>query len=85
MKPIRGVIHGKTITLADAPAMPDGAKVELSLRPARRRCTVRRKTAGEGLRRAAGALAESWTQEDDRILAQIRRQRDASASRGTPR
>lgn len=66
MKTVSGVIHGKTIELADDPGMEDGAKVEIMLRPAKQNCN-----SGDGLRRFAGALAEYWTDDDDRILADI--------------
>lgn len=70
MKTHKGIIHGNIIELADNPGLPDGENVEIivtvvkSHRPAR-----------EGLRRCAGALADSWTGDDDRILDELQRDR----------
>ena len=65
-KTLHGVIHGKTVELFGDPGMDDGQKVEVIVRPARENGDW-----GDGLRRCAGALADSWTEEDDRILDQI--------------
>ena len=39
---------------------------------------------GEGLRRCAGALAGEWTEEDDRILAEIHQDRKHDTRREIP-
>jgi len=46
----KGVVHGKTIQLEQAPGIPDGQAVSVVLRPAM--------PPGEGLRRAFGSWAE---------------------------
>jgi len=67
---IQGVVHGRTIELATDPGLQDGQVVEVTVRVVEPPTTW-----GEGLRRCAGALADSWTEEDDRILEEIRRER----------
>jgi hypothetical protein len=65
-----GVVHGRTIELNEELGLSDGQTVEVSV------TTVPPLTQwGEGLRRCAGALAEEWTEEDDRILDQLHRER----------
>jgi hypothetical protein len=65
-KTLQGIIHGKMVELSDDPGMGDGQKVEVIVRPVREDGHW-----GDGLRRCAGALADSWTGEDDQILEQI--------------
>jgi hypothetical protein len=64
-------VNGKTIELRDDPGIPAGEEVEVIVKP------LQPKPAewGEGLRRCAGALADEWTDEDDRILEEIYQQR----------
>lgn len=73
-KTLQGIVNGKTIELAEDPGMPVGQQVELvvTLVP------ERKLPWGEGLRRCAGALADEWTEEDDRILEEIYQQRKNS-------
>ncbi len=66
MKTVHGIVHGKTIELAEDLGVAEGQEVEVQvkiLQPTR--------TWGDGLRRCAGALADEWTEEDDRILSEI--------------
>lgn len=63
---IQGIVHGRTIELTEDPGVADGQRVEVIVKPAREA-----KPWGEGIRRSAGALAESWTQEDDKILDEL--------------
>ena len=76
---IHGIVHGNTIELKGSPGVPDGQEVEVVVRtiePARLR--------GEGIRRSAGALADSWTGEDERILAEIHEDRKRDTHREVP-
>jgi hypothetical protein len=68
---LHGIINGKTIELTDDPGVPSGQQVEVlvTLLPSRNTGW------GAGLRRCAGALAEEWTEEDDRILEEIYQER----------
>ena len=77
--PLHGIIHGNIIKLANDPGLDEGQEVEVTLRP-----TAAGKTSADGLRRAAGALAESWQLEDDEILDQIQQDRMRSAGREMP-
>jgi hypothetical protein len=63
-------IHGRTIALAQDPGIAEGQQVEITIKtvPTSERW-------GEGRRRCAGAFAEDWTEEDDRILAEIYQER----------
>lgn len=67
-KTVLGIVHGKTIELVDDLGIPDGQQVVITVRPAHE---PKSQPWGDGLRRCAGALADSWTDEDDRILKQL--------------
>ena len=69
---LRGVIHGKTIELAEEAGLPDGQEVAVSLRPVEPGQPPL--PAGEGLRRAFGGWAED-AEELDQFLAWNRQQR----------
>jgi hypothetical protein len=77
-KLIRGKVHGRTIELAEDLGLAEGQEVDVH---------VRVRTApvvwGDGLRRCAGALADEWTEEDDRILAEIQQDRKHDTRRET--
>ena len=65
-KIIQGVVHGNTIELSENPGLADGQSVQVvvkALEPTR--------SWGDGIRRSAGALADQWTEEDDKILEEI--------------
>ena len=66
VKTTHGKVHGKTIELDEDLGVPDGQEVELQVR-----VIPTAKHWGAGLRRCAGALANEWTDEDDRILEDI--------------
>jgi hypothetical protein len=73
-KTMHGVIHGKTIVLAEDPGIADGEKVEVMVRDKQ----LPGPPAGwfPGCKETAGGmLAETWTDEDDRILQEIYEQR----------
>lgn len=74
-KVIHGVVHGRTIELQEDPGVPEGQPVEIVLR------VPSGSAWGEGLRRCAGALSELWTEQDDRILAEIARERKIDSRR----
>lgn len=63
---IHGVVRGKTIELEENPGVAEGEAVEITIK-----AIPSHRPWGEGLRRCAGALANDWTEEDDRILEQI--------------
>jgi hypothetical protein len=69
---LHGIVHGKTIELSEDPGVPIGQSVEVLLMPSP---PVGAKW-GDGLRRCAGALADDWTDEDDRILQAIQQERN---------
>jgi hypothetical protein len=78
-KILHGKVHGKTIELEEDLGVPEGQEVEITLK------TVPTKTPwGEGLRRCAGALANEWTDEDDRILAEIHQGRKQDSRKELP-
>jgi hypothetical protein len=78
-KTLQGTVHGRTITLADDPGVAEGQQVEVTLRP-----VAPASQPGEGIRESAGALADEWTADDDRILREIAEDRRRSASRELP-
>jgi len=69
-KSVRGIVHGRTIEVTQDLGVADGQQVEVVV-------TVipGKDQWGDGLRRCAGALAGEWTDEDDRILAEIHQDR----------
>jgi hypothetical protein len=78
-KTLQGVVHGRTIELHEDLGVAEGQTVEVQI-------TLVPATAqwGDGLRRCAGALANEWTAEDDRILAAIHQDRKRDARREIP-
>ncbi len=73
----RGTVHGRTILLQEDPGISDGQEVEVTLRVSPRPT----EEWGEGLRRCAGALEKSWSAEDDRVLAELHRERKSDTRR----
>jgi hypothetical protein len=65
---VQGTIHGKTIELQENPNLPDGQSVEIEIR-----AINRKEPWGDGLRRAAGALADDpdW----ERIMEEVHQER----------
>lgn len=68
---IHGRVQGKTIVLDEPLGLPLGQDVEVVVTP-----ISRRRPWGEGILRSAGALADTWSEEDDRILAEIQKTRE---------
>ena len=79
VKTTHGRVHGKTIQIDDDLGIPDGQEVELQVK-----ILGPSKHWGEGLRRCAGALANEWTEEDDRILEEIYQERKRDSRREIP-
>ncbi len=79
-KVVHGVIHGKTIELTEPVGIADGQEVEVVLR-----CSMSSRPWGEGIRNSAGGWADYWTDEDDRILEEIRHGRKCETRPETPR
>ena len=73
-KTLHGRVHGRTIELDEDLGVFEGQEVEVNVR-----LVEVAKPWGDGLRRCAGALADEWTEEDDRILEQIRLDRKQDA------
>ena len=77
-KTIRGKVHGRTIELDDDSGIADGQEVEVELRI----MSPKKKLPGPppgwepgAESTTAGLLADSWTDEDDRILEEIHQDR----------
>lgn len=97
---LHGIVHGKIIEVTEDLGMLDGQAVELivTASPASGLCGEEigsrkstKKLPGPppgwqpGSRRtAAGMLADSWTEEDDRILEEIYRDRKRETRREVP-
>jgi len=71
VKKIRGSVRGHAIHFDEDLGFPDGEIVEVTVEQP----ITSSDSWGEGLRRCAGVLAEEWSETDDMILSQIRRQR----------
>jgi hypothetical protein len=76
MKTTQGTVYGKTIQLQEDLGLSEGQSVEVRVR-----VLPQAARWGEGLRRCAGALGPQWTDEDDRILAEIHRDRQRDTRR----
>jgi hypothetical protein len=78
-KIVHGKVHGKTIELDEDLGVAEGQEVEVQVK-----VVAHTKQWGEGLRRCAGALANDWTEEDDRILEAIHQERKWDTRREIP-
>lgn len=76
-KTVQGVIHGRTIELAEDLGVPAGQPVEVSVTV----LTPPPQQPGDGLRRWAATVAEHWTDEDDRILEMLYQEREHDTRR----
>jgi hypothetical protein len=76
VKTTHGKIRGKIIELDQDLGLGEGQDVEVQVKvvPARNRW-------GEGLKRSAGALAQEWNEDDDRVLEEIRQDRKRESRR----
>jgi hypothetical protein len=68
-------VTGPTLTISVPPEFT-GQQVEIEVR-----IIARKGPWGEGLKRCAGALADDWTEEDDRILEEIHQDRKRASQR----
>ncbi len=72
---VHGIVHGKTIEIEEELGLSDGDKVSIVIEGPQ----SSQDKWGEGLRRCAGALADDWTEEDDKILEDIYRSRHSDS------
>ncbi len=83
-KTMHGKVHGKTIELEEDPGVVDGQEVEVQVKMIRPKKRLPGSPPGwqPGLpSTTAGMLADSWTEEDDRILEEIDRDRKRETRR----
>ena len=71
-----GTVRGKTIVFDEALPVPEGESVEVIVRT-----PSGNSKPGDGLLRSEGALADDFTDEDERILDEIQRARHVSTRR----
>ena len=83
VKILRGVVQGRTIELDSEPGIEDGQEVELIVRAKPRPVPPPGWSPGSS-QTAAGMMAEHWTEEDDRILEEIERDRHRPSTRWVP-
>jgi hypothetical protein len=90
METLPGIIHGNMIELAGTPKLGDGAQVIVTIQPAAEPSDLdtARRLPGPPPEWSPGAefsvggcLADIWSTEDDRILAEIDRERHAATFR----
>ena len=73
---VTGTVHGKTIVVDTPLGVSEGQQVEVVVR------TVEPlQTCGEGAKNSVGGEADYWTEEDDRIMDQIYRERHNETKR----
>jgi hypothetical protein len=82
IKVLRGVVHGRTIELETESGIEDGRTVEVIVRSRSLPPPPGRQPGGT--RTAAGMMSGHWTEEDDRILAEIERARHQLSTRKMP-
>jgi len=79
VKIVHGKVHGKTIEIDQDLGLAEGQDVELELRtttpPEETATSSPPKKWGKGFWQCAGAMADEWTDEDDRIFEEIYRDR----------
>lgn len=78
-KIIHGKVNGRMIELNEDLGLAPGEEVEVQVRTLQTP-----QNWGEGLNRCAGALANDWTEEDDRILDEIHQDRKRPTRREIP-
>jgi hypothetical protein len=83
VKVLRGVVRGRTIELNAEPGIEDGRTVEVIVRSKSLPGPPPGWEPG-GTRTAAGMMAEHWTEDDDRILAEIEQARHRPSTREMP-
>jgi hypothetical protein len=99
-KRLHGIVRGRTIEVTEDPGFSDGQAVELLVTPCgSREAPTEESRARKGPKkppgpppgwqpgrpsRTAGALADSWTDEDDRILEEIYKDRKRETRREMP-
>ena len=79
IKTMHGTVRGRSIEIEEDLGLQEGQAVEVKVT-----ATLPFLHQGEGLRRSAGALANDWTEEDDRILAEIHDDRKRPSRREVP-
>jgi hypothetical protein len=80
IKTAHGKVRGRTIELTEDLGLQDGQDVRVQVTPV----SPPSATWGEGLQRCAGALADEWTEEDDRIMDEIYQDRKRGTRRDIP-
>jgi hypothetical protein len=75
-KSVHGVIFGKVIQLTEELGLAEGQEVQVFVEPIHSSAQW-----GEGLRRCAGALADEWTEADDRVLEDLHEERKQDSRR----
>ena len=86
-KTMHGTVHGKTIELDEYPGVAEGQEVEIEIRVVGQKKRPPGPPPGWQPGRhsgTAGLLADSWTDEDDRILEEIYRDRKVESQREIP-
>ena len=80
VKLMNGTIRGQSVELDGEIGLPEGTRVEVVLRDP---VEIRKQRLQEILDRTPG-IAEWWTAEDDRILAEIEADRHRPSTRELP-
>jgi len=84
VKILRGTIHGRTIELEADPGIEDGRSIEVVVRSKALPGPPPGWRPG-AVETAAGMMAEHWTENDDRILEEIGRDRHRPSTREVPK
>ncbi len=83
-KVLRGIVHGNRIDLLDSPEIADGTSVRVFVTAATLPPPPPPGWTEKGSVSVGGILADSWTEEDDKIFEEIQRDRKNSRTREIP-
>jgi hypothetical protein len=88
MEILSGIVHGNTIELSSVPGVADGERVIVTIQPAKGLGPLEAPSALPGPppkwkegKTVGGCLADVWTDDDDRILAEVERERQSATFR----
>ena len=79
-KIVHGIVHGKMIQLDADPGIEDGKEVEVTLH-LKDPLGALQHSKSQNRDSAGGTMADDWSEEDDRILEEIRQDRKSASSR----
>ena len=81
-QPLHGIVRGRTVELSVDPGLQSGVEVEVILRQTGNPSSAT--DCGDSHVGHEDDVADFWTEEDDRILAEIQAARESARNRNLP-